>query len=251
MDAAVPTKCAVAGIAMGLIKEGEKYAVLSDILGDEDHMGDMDFKVVGNRDGVCALQMDIKITGITKEIMSKALSQACEGRLFILDRMNEVLETPSENLSDFAPRIFTMKIKPEKIREVIGPGGKVIKQITAESGVLRIDLEDDGTIRIASPNLDATNSAMSMIKEAVQEPEIGHIYQGTVRKIMDFGAFVEILPGVDGLVHISQLDTNRVRNVRDIVKEGDQFMVKVLDIDSQGKIRLSRKEALGMSATNP
>ena len=251
MDAAVPTKCAVAGIAMGLIKEGEKYAVLSDIIGDEDHMGDMDFKVIGNRDGVSALQMDIKITGITKEIMSKALMQACEGRLFILGKMNEVLEQPSENLSDFAPRIFTMKIKPEKIREVIGPGGKVIKQITAESGVLRIDLEDDGSIRIASPNLDATNKAMSMIKEAVQEPEIGHIYQGTVRKIMDFGAFVEILPGVDGLVHISQLDTNRVRNVRDILNEGDQVMVKVLDIDSQGKIRLSRKEALGMSATNP
>jgi polyribonucleotide nucleotidyltransferase len=249
MDAGVPIKAAVAGIAMGLIKEGGKFAVLSDIIGDEDHMGDMDFKVAGTKEGITALQMDIKITGITKEIMHQALKQAREGRLFILERMNEVISEPRTNISEFAPRIFTMKVKPEKIRELIGPGGKMIKYLTMESGVLRIDIDDDGTVKIASPSLEATNKAISMIKAVIQEPEVGHIYQGTVRRIMDFGAFVEILPGVDGLVHISQLDTTRVRNVRDILKEGDQVMVKVLEIDSQGKIRLSRKEALGQSAS--
>jgi len=249
MDAAVPVKSGIAGIAMGLVKEGDDFEVLTDIIGDEDHMGDMDFKVTGNRDGVTALQMDIKIQGITREIMSKALEQAREGRISILDVMEKVLSQSREQISEFAPRIFTMKIKPEKIKDVIGPGGKMIKQITAESGVLRIDLEDDGTIRIASPDMEATNKAMSMIKSVVQEPEIGHIYQGTVRKIMDFGAFVEILPGIDGLVHISQLDATRVRNVRDILNEGDQVLVKVLDIDNQGKIRLSRKEAIGQEVT--
>jgi len=249
MDAGVPVKAAVAGIAMGLIKEADKFAVLSDIIGDEDHMGDMDFKVTGTMEGVTALQMDIKITGITKEIMHQALKQAREGRLFILDRMNEVISDTRASISEFAPRIFTMKVKPEKIRELIGPGGKMIKYMTMESGVLRIDIDDDGTVKIASPSLEATNKAISMVKAVIQEPEIGHIYQGTVRRIMDFGAFVEILPGVDGLVHISQLDTTRVRNVRDILKEGDQVMVKVLEIDSQGKIRLSRKDALGQSAS--
>jgi len=245
MDAGVPVKGAVAGIAMGLIKEGDSFAVLSDIIGDEDHMGDMDFKVTGTNDGVTALQMDIKITGITREIMRQALAQAKDGRLFILDRMNGTLDKPRSEISDFAPRIFTMKIKPEKIRDLIGPGGKIIKNISTESGVLKIDVDDDGTIRIASPDQQATDKARAMIKEVVQEPEIGHVYLGTVRRIMDFGAFVEILPGLDGLVHISQLDKERVRNVRDIIKEGDQIMVKVLDIDNQGKIRLSRKEALG------
>ncbi len=249
MDAGVPIKTPVAGIAMGLIKEDDRFAVLSDIIGDEDHMGDMDFKVVGTQDGITSIQMDIKIGGITKEIMHQALEQARMGRLHILDRMNSVLTTPREGISEFAPRIFTMKVKPEKIREIIGPGGKVIKQLTAESGVLRIDLEDDGTIKIASPHLEATNKAMSLIKKIIQEPEIGHIYQGTVRKIMDFGAFVEILPGVDGLVHISQLDVERVRNVRDVLNEGDQVLVKVLDIDTQGKIRLSRKDAIGQEVT--
>jgi polyribonucleotide nucleotidyltransferase len=249
MDAGVPTKAAVAGIAMGLVKEDDRYVVLSDIIGDEDHMGDMDFKVVGTAGGVTALQMDIKIGGITREIMHQALEQAREGRLFILGRMESAITTPREGLSDFAPRIFTMKIKPEKIRDIIGPGGKVIKQITADSGVLRLDIEDDGTIRIASPDLEATNKAIAMVKDIVQEPEIGHIYEGTVRKIMDFGAFVEILPGQDGLVHISQLDRERVRDVRDVLNEGDKVLVKVLDIDAQGKIRLSRKEALGQSVT--
>jgi polyribonucleotide nucleotidyltransferase len=249
MDAGVPVKAAVAGIAMGLIKEAGQFAVLSDIIGDEDHMGDMDFKVTGTKEGITALQMDIKITGITKEIMHQALKQAREGRLFILDRMNEVISETRASISEFAPRIFTMKVKPEKIRELIGPGGKMIKYMTMESGVLRIDIDDDGTVKIASPSLDATNKAISMVKAVIQEPEIGHIYQGTVRRIMDFGAFVEILPGVDGLVHISQLDTTRVRNVRDILKEGDQVMVKVLEIDSQGKIRLSRKDALGQSVS--
>jgi polyribonucleotide nucleotidyltransferase len=249
MDAGIPVKAAVAGIAMGLIKEADRFAVLSDIIGDEDHMGDMDFKVAGTGEGVTALQMDIKITGVTKEIMYQALNQAREGRLFILDRMNEVLSEYRPNISEFAPRIFTMKVKPEKIRDLIGPGGKMIKYLTTESGVLRIDIDDDGTVKIASPSLDITNKAISMIKAVIQEPEVGHIYQGTVRRIMDFGAFVEILPGVDGLVHISQLDTTRVKNVRDILKEGDQVMVKVLEVDSQGKIRLSRKEALGQSVS--
>jgi polyribonucleotide nucleotidyltransferase len=249
MDAGIPTKAAVAGIAMGLIKESEQFAVLSDIIGDEDHMGDMDFKVAGTKDGVTALQMDIKITGITKEIMHNALNQAREGRLFILSKMNEALSEPRSNVSEFAPRIFTMKVKPEKIRDLIGPGGKMIKYLTAESGVLRIDIDDDGTVKVASPSLDSTNKAISMIKAVIQEPEVGHIYQGTVRRIMDFGAFVEILPGVDGLVHISQLDTTRVKNVRDILKEGDQVLVKVLEVDSQGKIRLSRKDALGQDVS--
>ena len=249
MDAGVPISSAVAGIAMGLVKEDDRYVVLSDIIGDEDHMGDMDFKVVGTADGVTALQMDIKIGGITREIMHQALQQAREGRLFILGRMDTAIGTPREGLSDFAPRIFIMKIKPEKIRDVIGPGGKVIKQITADSGVLRLDIDDDGTIKIASPDLEATNKAIAMIKDIVQEPEIGHIYEGTVRKIMDFGAFVEIFPGQDGLVHISQLDRERVRDVRDVLNEGDKVLVKVLDIDAQGKIRLSRKEALGQSVT--
>jgi polyribonucleotide nucleotidyltransferase len=249
MDAGIPTKAAVAGIAMGLIKESEQFAVLSDIIGDEDHMGDMDFKVAGTKDGVTALQMDIKITGITKEIMHNALNQAQEGRLFILSKMNEALSEPRSNVSEFAPRIFTMKVKPEKIRDLIGPGGKMIKYLTAESGVLRIDIDDDGTVKVASPSLESTNKAISMIKAVIQEPEVGHIYQGTVRRIMDFGAFVEILPGVDGLVHISQLDTTRVKNVRDILKEGDQVLVKVLEVDSQGKIRLSRKDALGQDVS--
>ncbi len=244
MDAGVPVADGVAGIAMGLIKEGDRFAILSDILGDEDHLGDMDFKVAGTRTGIAAIQMDIKTKGITEGIMRDALDQAREGRLHILDKMGEVLSGSRSGVSAFAPRITTYHVKPGKIRDVIGPGGKMIKLITAESGVLRIDLDDDGTIRIASPDEECTQKAIAMIKEVVQEAEIGEIYEGTVKRITDFGAFVEILPGLEGLVHISQLDHQRVRTVRDIVTEGDRIPVKVLTIDPQGKIRLSRKDAL-------
>jgi polyribonucleotide nucleotidyltransferase len=243
MDAGVPVSAAVAGIAMGLIKEGDQVRVLSDILGDEDHLGDMDFKVAGTRAGVTSLQMDIKIAGVTREIMREALYQAREGRLKILEVMDSVIARPRDEISGHAPRIVTLKIKPEKIREVIGPGGKVIRGIVEETGV-KIDVEDDGTVLIASSDEAASRRAIEMVQRIAAEAEIGKIYRGTVRRIMDFGAFVEILPGTDGLVHISELAPYRVRRVTDILKEGDEVLVKVLDIDKQGKIRLSRKEAL-------
>ena len=254
LDAGVPIKEPVAGIAMGLIKEGDQVLVLSDILGLEDHLGDMDFKVTGTKNGVTALQMDIKIGGITSALMREALAQAKAGRLHILERMAEALNTPRTKLSAFAPRIFPLKIKQDKIRDVIGPGGKMIRSIIAETGV-KINVEDTGDVTIASSDEASAQKAIDMIKRLTEEVEVGKIYLGTVRKIMDFGAFVEVLPGTDGLVHISQLPHHRVKAVTDEVSEGDQIMVKVLEIDKQGKIRLSRKEAMpapaGAPATEP
>ena len=244
MDAGVPVKDVVAGIAMGLLKEGDNVAVLSDILGDEDHAGDMDFKVCGTKKGITALQMDIKIDGINEQILRKALQQAKDGRFFIIDKMKETLPEPRKELSQYAPRIITMKIRPDRIRDLIGTGGKNIRQIVAETGV-NIDVEDDGTVLIASTDLEAADRAIAMVKWLTEEAEIGRIYMGTVKKVVDFGAFVEILPGTEGLVHISQLDTQRVAKVPDVVKEGAQIPVKVIEIDSNGKIRLSRKDALG------
>jgi polyribonucleotide nucleotidyltransferase len=245
MDAGVPLTTPVAGIAMGLIKEGERIAVLSDILGDEDHLGDMDFKVCGTKKGITAVQMDIKIQGLTRQILEKALNQAREGRMFILGRMTEALAAPREELNKFAPRIFTIRVKPDQIREIIGPGGKTIRGITAQTGVA-IDVEDDGTVHIASPDGMMAQKAIDIIKGLTTEPEVGEFYMGVVRRIADFGAFVEILPGTDGLVHISELDEKRVRQVTDICKEGDEMVVKVIGIDrATGKIRLSRREVLG------
>jgi polyribonucleotide nucleotidyltransferase len=246
MDAGVPVKDAVAGIAMGLIKEGDKYAVLSDILGDEDHLGDMDFKVTGTKEGVAALQMDIKISGVDRSIMKEALEQAREGRLHILGKMAEAISTPREDLSPYAPRITTIYVKQDQVRTVIGSGGKNIRGIITETGC-SIDIEDDGRINIASSDGDAAKLAIKMIRDLTQEAEVGKLYQGLVKKIMEFGAFVEIYPGTDGLVHISELDTERVRNVTDILKEGDEVLVKCIGVDRQGKIKLSRKEALGKS----
>ncbi|HEX2225733.1 MAG TPA: polyribonucleotide nucleotidyltransferase [Candidatus Binatia bacterium] len=243
MDAGVPVSAPVAGIAMGLIKEGEHVRVLSDILGDEDHLGDMDFKVAGTPEGVTSLQMEIKISGVDRNIMSKALHQAKEGRLHILNVMKETLATPRTAVSGHAPRIITLRVKPDKIREIIGPGGKVIRGIIEATGV-KIDVEDDGSVTIASSDEVAARKAIEMVQRIAAEAEVGKIYKGTVRKIVEFGAFVEILPGTDGLVHISQLAPERVRKVTDVLKEGDEVMVKVLEIDRQGKIRLSRKEAL-------
>lgn len=243
MDAGVPIQAPVAGIAMGLIKEKNRTVILSDILGLEDHLGDMDFKVTGTRQGVTALQMDIKIAGINKEILTEALQQAQEGRLYILGKMIETLPAPRPELSVHAPRILTMTIKKEKIGEVIGPGGKNIRGIIEKTGV-KIDIDDSGLIVIASVDSEAARQAMEMIQRMTEEAEVGKIYLGKVKKIMDFGAFVEILPNTDGLVHISQLDDQRVKNVSDVVSEGDEIMVKVLEIDRQGKIRLSRKDAM-------
>jgi polyribonucleotide nucleotidyltransferase len=249
MDAGVPVVAPVAGIAMGLIKEGEHVRVLSDILGDEDHLGDMDFKVAGTAAGVTSLQMDIKINGVNREIMRQALHQAKDGRLHILNVMNATLGAPRTNVSGHAPRIITLKVKPDKIREIIGPGGKVIRGIIEATGV-KMDVEDDGTVTIASSDEAASKRAVEMVQKIAAEAEVGKIYKGTVRKIVEFGAFVEILPGTDGLIHISQLAPERVRKVSDVLKEGDEVLVKVLEIDRQGKIRLSRKEALQETSAN-
>ncbi len=240
MDAGVPVKAPVAGIAMGLIKEGDKFAVLSDILGDEDHLGDMDFKVAGTAEGVSALQMDIKIDGITHEIMHAALEQARGGRNHILGEMAKVLDQPRSEMSQYAPRLFTMKVHPDKIRDVIGKGGSTIRQITEETGTT-IDIADDGTITIASANKDAADEARRQIEQITADVEVGTIYEGTVQKIMNFGAFVQILPGKDGLVHISQISDERVENVTDALSEGQKVRVKVLEVDKQGRIRLSMK----------
>jgi polyribonucleotide nucleotidyltransferase len=240
MDAGVPIKAPVAGIAMGLIKEGDDFAVLTDILGDEDHLGDMDFKVAGTADGICALQMDIKIDGITREIMEQALAQAKEGRLYILGEMNKVISETREEMSQYAPRYLTLKIHPDKIRDVIGKGGAVIRALTEETGAM-IDIDDDGNVKIASSDLAAAEDAKSRIEQITSDAEVGAVYDGTVKKIMDFGAFVEILPGKDGLVHISQICEERVEKVTDKLAEGDVVKVKVLEIDRQGRIRLSMK----------
>jgi len=243
MDAGVPIKAPVAGIAMGLIKEGDKVIVLSDILGLEDHLGDMDFKVTGTSQGITALQMDMKIEGITIDVMRTALRQAKEGRLHILGKMLETLATPRKNLNAYAPRIITMQISTDKIKDVIGSGGKVIRSIVEQTGA-KIDIEDNGTINIASSDEAAANKAKEIIRGICQEAEVGKLYMGKVRKIMDFGAFVEIFPGTDGLLHISQISEQRLEKVTDALKEGDEVLVKVLEIDRQGKIRLSRKEAM-------
>ena len=244
MDAGVPVAAPVAGIAMGLIKSDQNFVVLSDILGDEDHLGDMDFKVAGTANGVTALQMDIKINGITREIMETALVQARQGRLHILDCMNKVLSTPRTEMSEFAPRIITIKIDPDKIRDVIGKGGSTIRQITEETGTT-IDITDDGTVKIASVDFAAGQEAKRRVEAITADVQVGAVYQGRVQKLMDFGAFVNILPGKDGLVHISQISHERVENVSDKLREGDTVRVKVLEVDKQGRIRLSMKAVDG------
>ena len=243
MDAGVPIKAPVAGIAMGLIAEGEAVAILSDILGVEDHLGDMDFKVAGTAQGITAIQMDIKIAGVSREIMAQALEQARQGRMHVLQEMQGILGGPRVETSAYAPRIVTLKINKDKVREVIGPGGKTIRGIIEATGVT-IDIEDDGTVLIASANEMASQEAVQMVRELTKEAEIGQIYMGTVRKIMDFGAFVEIFPGTDGLLHISQISEKRVNKVSDEVQEGDRIMVKVLEVDRNGRIKLSHKEAI-------
>lgn len=243
LDAGVKIKANVAGIAMGLIKEGDRVAVLSDILGDEDHLGDMDFKVAGSATGITALQMDIKIDSVSFAVMETALNQAKEGRLHILNEMEKVMKTPRGQISEFAPRIETIKIKPDKIREVIGSGGKVIRGITEATGV-KIEIQDDGTINIASADPAATKKAIAMIEAICAEAEVGKTYKGKVMKVAEFGAFVEILPNTQGLLHISELANERVRQVTDVVKEGDMVDVKVLEVDRSGRIKLSRKALL-------
>ena len=243
MDAGVPIKAPVSGVAMGLIKEDDKVVVLTDILGDEDHLGDMDFKVVGTGKGIVALQMDIKIEGVDREIMADALAQAKDGRLHILGRMEDALGTPREDVSDHAPKYVTIKIHPDKIRDIIGPGGKVIREMTAEFDS-KIDVEDDGTVKIFSGSNESAAGLVNRIEEMTAMPEVGRVYDGLVRTIKDFGAFVQILPGTDGMVHISELANYRVNKVTDILKEGDQVKVKVIDVDGRGRIRLSRKAAL-------
>jgi polyribonucleotide nucleotidyltransferase len=243
MDAGVPTKDAVAGIAMGLMKEGDEYAVLSDILGDEDHIGDMDFKVTGTREGICALQMDIKLKGLSRDILSQALEQARRGRLHILDKMAEAIDSPRTELNPNAPRIVTVNVKPDKIRDIIGPGGKTIRAIVEQTGAT-IDVEDSGVVSIASADQRSLQQAMDLIKALTMEAEIGQYYNGVVKRVVEFGAFVEIMPGTDGLIHISELAHDRTRKVTDVLDEGDEVVVKVINVDRDGKIRLSRKEAL-------
>ena len=241
MDAGVPVKAPMAGVAMGLIKEGDKFAVLTDILGDEDHLGDMDFKVAGTADGINALQMDIKITGITREIMDVALEQAKAARLHILDEMNKGLSTPREEMSEHAPRIVSFKINPDKIRDVIGKGGATIRALTEETGAT-IDIDDSGMVKIFSVDRAAGEKAKQRVEMITADVEVGQIYEGRVARLMDFGAFVTILPGKDGLVHISQIAEERVEKVSDKLSEGDIIRVKVLEVDRQGRIRLSMKE---------
>jgi len=249
MDAGVPIKEPVAGVAMGLISDGSRTAVLTDIIGDEDHYGDMDFKVTGTAGGITGLQMDIKIDGVTREVMQTALEQARQARLHILDKMKEAINKPRTQVSQYAPVITILQIKPDKVRLLIGPGGKIIKEISAATDS-KIDVDDEGRVMIASPDGDLAKMAIDMVGRVVQEAEVGKLYKGKVRKIMDFGAFVEILPGTDGLIHISQLDKERVNKVTDILKEGDEVLVKVLDIDKNGRIALSRKAALGESLSD-
>ena len=252
MDAGVPIAAPVSGIAMGLIYEkgdqgsSDRIAILSDILGDEDHLGDMDFKVCGTRKGITSVQMDIKIPGLSREVLQRALRQAREGRLYILDKMAQTIAAPNKEMSKYAPRIYRLHVKPDRVRDIIGPGGKMIRAIIEQTGVA-IDIEDDGTVNIASPDGPSAQKAIDIVKGLTAEPEVGSFYMGTVRRIVEFGAFVEILPGTDGLVHVSELSNERVHNISDVVKEGDEVMVKVIGIDRTGKIRLSRKEALGQT----
>jgi polyribonucleotide nucleotidyltransferase len=250
MDAGVPLRSPVAGVAMGLVKEGDRYAVLSDIAGMEDHYGDMDFKVAGTRSGITALQMDIKIAGITPEIMARALEQARQGRLHILDRMAEALAEPRASISSYAPRILTIKVPVDKIRDIIGPGGKMIRSIVERTGC-KIDVEDDGRVSIASVDESAARKAIAIIEELTATAELNKTYLGKVVRVVDFGAFVEILPGTDGLLHVSEMAAHRVNDVRSEVKEGDQILVKVVSIDPSGKIRLSRKALLAEAEGSP
>ncbi|HEB49366.1 MAG TPA: polyribonucleotide nucleotidyltransferase [Desulfobulbus sp.] len=243
MDAGVPIKAPVSGVAMGLIKEGDKVVILTDILGDEDHLGDMDFKVVGTRTGITSLQMDIKINGVDRDVMGRALAQARQGRLHILGRMEEAISEPRKTVSEYAPKYISIKIHPDKIRDIIGPGGKVIREMTAEYDS-KIDVEDDGTVKIFSNNSEQSKALVARIEEMTAMPEVGKVYEGEVRTIKDFGAFVQILPGTDGMVHISELKKERVNKVTDVLREGDTVRVKVIDIDNRGRIRLSRKAAL-------
>ncbi len=243
MDAGIPIRDMVAGVAMGLIKSEEEVVILSDILGDEDHLGDMDFKVTGTEEGITAIQMDIKVSGISGDILEKALNQAKGARLFILDKMREVIDKPRTQLSSYAPRITSLQISPDKIRDLIGPGGKNIKGIVSETGV-KIDVDDSGQVNIFSPDKAATDEAVKRIKELTKEAKVGEVYEGTVKKVVDFGAFVEIFPGTEGLVHISQLANEHVKNVEDVVKVGEKIKVKVIDIDRNGRIKLSRKAVL-------
>ncbi|MFC1858766.1 polyribonucleotide nucleotidyltransferase [Thermodesulfobacteriota bacterium] len=243
MDGGVPISAPVSGIAMGLVKEGDEVVILSDILGDEDHTGDMDFKVAGTKDGITALQMDIKIHELSKDIMETALEQARVGRLFILEKMLEAIKEPRSDISPYAPRITTIEVNPDKIREIIGPGGKKIRSIQSETNT-RVEIDDSGLVKIAGFSGEEVQKAIAIVREIVMEPEVGQTYEGTVVKIMDFGAFVEIIPGTDGLVHISQLAPQRVRKVTDVVREGDSLKVKVLEINRDGKIRLSHKAVL-------
>ena len=246
MDAGVPLRTAVSGIAMGLIKDDEEVVILSDILGDEDHLGDMDFKVTGTEKGVTALQMDIKIEGVSREIMTKALEQAKAGRLHILKEMQQAISVPRPEVPEHAPKIFSMQINPDKIRDIIGPGGKIIKGLTVEFAV-KIDVDDSGKVMIFAPSGKVAQEVLARINELTAEAEVGRIYTGIVQKVVDFGAFVQILPGTDGLIHISELDTKRVNKVTDVLNEGDEVVVKVLDIDQRGKIRLSRKAVMAES----
>jgi len=243
LDGGVPLKSSVAGIAMGMIQEGEKVAILSDILGDEDHLGDMDFKVCGTEKGITAVQMDIKIDGLSMELMAKALKQAREGRLHILSKMADVISDPRAEISKYAPRIVKITIPTDKIRDVIGSGGKVIREIIATSGA-KVDIDDAGVASIASDNLEAIEKAKTMIEGLIEDPEVGKVYMGTVKKVVDFGAFVEILPNTQGLLHISEIDHKRVENVAEYLVEGDELSVKVLSVDRGGKMKLSRKALL-------
>ena len=243
MDAGVPISAPVAGIAMGLIKEGDQVVVLTDILGLEDHLGDMDFKVAGTTKGITAFQMDLKIGGVSREILERALDQAKNGRLFILGKMADAMPVVRDNLSPHAPRIYTMQIRPEKIREVIGSGGKVIRGIVEQTGA-KIDIDDSGTINIASSDEESAKKAIEIINGIVAEAELNKVYKGKVVRIADFGAFVEILPGTDGLLHISQISDKRIAKVTDEINMGDEILVKVIEVDNQGRIRLSRKEAM-------
>jgi len=244
MDAGVPLKSSVAGIAMGLIKEDDNYVVLSDILGDEDHLGDMDFKVTGTRNGITAFQMDTKIGSIPPEVMKKAMTQARNGRFHILDKMDEVLSTARDDLSPYAPRITTIYIKTDKIRDLIGPGGRVIRGIQDEFSV-KISTFDDGRVDIAANSVEIATAVEERVREITQEPEMGKIYMGIVKRVVDFGAFVEIFPGTEGLVHIKELANTRVGKVSDVVQEGQDILVKVIPSDRAGKLRLSRRQAIG------
>ncbi len=243
MDAGVPTKAPVAGIAMGLMKEGDDYVILSDILGDEDHLGDMDFKVTGTRKGICALQMDIKVDGLTRKILEEALEQAKRGRIWLLEKMDNAMSGPRDEVSIYAPRIVTVQVKPDKVRDIIGPGGKTIRAIQEQTGA-QIDIADNGVVSIASASAKAIEQAQALISGLIMEPEVGQFYNGIVKKIVEIGAFVEIIPGTDGLLHISEVAKERIRSVEDVLKEGDEVIVKCIKVDRDGKIRLSRREAL-------